>query len=61
MSLDVSGFTEAVEGGEVIIKVNTNHRLLKLARNLPWETMRLINYSVVTEYLKNGMCQTIQK
>ena len=39
ISLDVSGFADVVEGGEVVIKVNTNHRLLKLARNLSWEAV----------------------
>ena len=39
MSLDVNGFTDIFDGGEVIIKVNPEHRLLKLARNLPWDAM----------------------
>ena len=39
MSLDVSSFTEAVEGGGVVIRVDANHRLLNLACNLPWERM----------------------
>ena len=36
MSFDSSGFEKEVLGGEVIIKIDSNHRLLKLARNLPW-------------------------
>ncbi len=32
MSLDVDGFTNDIEGGEVIIKISSDHRLLKLAR-----------------------------
>lgn len=39
MSLDVDGFTSRLDGGEVVIKVDTNHRLLKLARQLPWDEM----------------------
>ena len=39
MSLDVDGFTNEVNGGEVVIKIDTSHRLLKLAQNLPWELM----------------------
>ena len=39
MSLDVDGFTKDIEGGEVMIKISSDHRLLKLARNLPWEEM----------------------
>ncbi len=39
MSLDVSGFTNDIEGGVVSITVSHDHRLLKLARNLPWEAM----------------------
>ena len=39
MSLDVDGFTNEVNGSEVIIKIDSNHRLLKLARNLPWDAM----------------------
>lgn len=39
MSLDVDGFTNAIEGGDVIIGVDQNHRLLKLARQLPWDEM----------------------
>ena len=39
MSLDVEGFTEPVQGGMVTIDVKQNHRLLKLARHLPWEAM----------------------
>ncbi len=40
MSLDVDGFSNEIEGSEVIIKVDDNHKLLQLARNLPWEAMR---------------------
>lgn len=39
MSLDVDGFTNELIGDEVIIKIDNNHRLLKLARNLPWSEM----------------------
>ena len=39
MSLDVDGFTNEIEGGEVTILVDTNHKLLKLARQLPWDEM----------------------
>jgi hypothetical protein len=39
MSLDVDGFTKDIEGGEVTIKISSDHRLLKLARNLPWDEM----------------------
>lgn len=39
MSLDVDGFSNEIEGGEVTIKINSDHRLLKLARNLPWDEM----------------------
>ena len=39
MSLDVDGFTNDIEGGEVVIKISSHHRLLKLARNPPWDEM----------------------
>ena len=39
MSLDVDGFTNDISDGEVSIKVDGNHRLLKLARQLPWDEM----------------------
>ena len=39
MSLDADGFTNDIEGGEVVIKIGSDHRLLKLARNLPWDEM----------------------
>lgn len=39
MSLDVDGFTNEIDGGEVNIKIDVNHRLLKLARQLPWDEM----------------------
>ena len=39
MGLDVEGLTEPVQGGMVTINVKQNHRLLKLARHLPWEAM----------------------
>jgi len=42
MSLNVDGFTNEIEGSEVIIKVDSNHKLLQLARNLPWESMLAI-------------------
>jgi len=32
-------FTNEIEGGDVIIRVDKNHRLLKLARQLPWDEM----------------------
>lgn len=39
MSLDVDGFSGEIESKEVVIHVSKDHRLLKLARNLPWEEM----------------------
>ena len=39
MSLDVEGFTDDIDGAEVTIKISSEHRLLKLARQLPWEEM----------------------
>jgi IS5 family transposase len=39
MSLDVDGFTNDIEGGDVMVKISSDHRLLKLARNLPWDDM----------------------
>jgi IS5 family transposase len=39
MSLDVCGFAELVNGGVVSIVVEPDHRLIKLAQNLPWEEM----------------------
>ena len=39
MSLDVNGFTNEINGAEVNIKIDSNHRLLKLARQLPWDEM----------------------
>lgn len=39
MSLDVDGFTNDIEGGDVMVKISSDHRLLKLARNLPWDEM----------------------
>ena len=39
MSLDVDGFTNEIYGGEVVIQVDSNHKLLKLARQLPWDDM----------------------
>ena len=39
MSLDVDGFTNELDGGEVSIRVDNNHRLLKLARQFPWDEM----------------------
>lgn len=39
MSLDVDGFTNEIEGGDVLITVDSNHKLLKLARQLPWDDM----------------------
>lgn len=39
MSLDVEGFTNELDGGDIIIKVDDNHKLLKLARQLPWDEM----------------------
>ncbi len=39
MSLDIDGFISDIEGGEVVIKISSEHRLLKLARNLFWDEM----------------------
>lgn len=39
MSLDVDGFTNILEGRDVVIKISSDHKLLKLARQLPWNTM----------------------
>lgn len=39
MSLDVTGFKNDMNGGEVVIKIDPNHRFLKLARQLPWDEM----------------------
>ena len=39
MSLDVEGFIEEVDGATVSIAISRDHRLLKLARKLPWEEM----------------------
>ncbi len=39
MSLDVDGFIEEVGGGPVTMMVSYEHRLLKLARSLPWDVM----------------------
>ena len=39
MSLDVDGFIEEVGGGPVTMMVSYEHRLLKLARSLPWDAM----------------------
>ena len=39
MSLDVDGFTHEIEGRDVIVSIHRDHRLLKLARNLPWDEM----------------------
>lgn len=39
MSLDVNGFTDEINGGDVIIHVDHDHRLLMLARKLPWDEM----------------------
>lgn len=39
MSLDVDGFTKDIDGGDVTIKVDSNHKLLRLARQLPWDDM----------------------
>lgn len=39
MSLDVEGFTEEVSGGVVMIVIKDEHRLIRLAQNLPWEEM----------------------
>jgi hypothetical protein len=29
MSLDVNGFTNDIEGGDVMVKISSDHRLLK--------------------------------
>ena len=39
MSLDLDGFTSDITGGVVSVSVSHEHRLLKLARNLPWDAM----------------------
>ncbi|STX81236.1 transposase IS4 [Legionella busanensis] len=39
MSLDVSGFDQEVRGGEVVIKVADDHRLVHLGQHLPWEAL----------------------
>lgn len=39
MSLDVDGFTNMIEGGDVLIKISTDHKLLKLASQMPWNEM----------------------
>jgi len=39
MSLDCTGFDEVVNNIPVTIHVNDNHKLLKLAKALPWEDM----------------------
>lgn len=39
MSLDVDGFTDEINGCDVVIHVDKDHRLLKLARKLPWDEM----------------------
>jgi transposase, IS5 family len=39
MSLDVSGFDQEVRGGEVVIKVGDDHRLVLLSQHLPWEAL----------------------
>ena len=35
----IDGFTNYIEGGDVMVKISSDHRLLKLARNLPWDDM----------------------
>lgn len=42
MSFDISGFDEKVVGTAVTIDISTNHKLIKLANNLPWEEMLAI-------------------
>ena len=39
MSLDVNGFTDKINGSDVVLHVDQDHRLLKLARQLPWDEM----------------------
>ncbi|STX81525.1 transposase IS4 [Legionella busanensis] len=39
MILDVSGFDQEVREGEVVIKVADDHRLVRLARSLPWRSL----------------------
>jgi IS5 family transposase len=39
MSLDVDEFAKDIEGGEVMIKISSDHRLLKLVCHLPWDDM----------------------
>lgn len=42
MSLDENGFEEEVVGGQVVIEVDNNHKLLKLARSIPWQQLLAI-------------------
>lgn len=39
MSLDVAGFADEINGCGVVIHVDKDHRLLKLAQKLPWDEM----------------------
>ncbi len=39
MSLDVEGFAQAISGGVVTIVIKDEHRLIRLAKNLPLEAM----------------------
>ncbi|OCH97627.1 hypothetical protein A8135_14140 [Legionella jamestowniensis] len=39
MILDVNGFDEQVSGGSIMITVDNNHRLIKLAQKFTWDEM----------------------
>jgi hypothetical protein len=39
MNLDMEGFVQDIQSGQVTIMVDEGHPLLKLARSLPWEKL----------------------
>ena len=39
MSLNLEGFENKIEGATLVLTVDNNHPLLKLANALPWETL----------------------
>jgi IS5 family transposase len=41
MSLDATGFTDTLQGQSIVIAITDEHPLIKLANQLPWETMLL--------------------
>ncbi|WP_242604375.1 hypothetical protein [Legionella gresilensis] len=55
MSLDVAGFDKEVGGGEVVIKAADDHRLIRLARSLPWRSL-LELVSPDLERTEQGRC-----